>query len=151
MLKVDDRVWKKMMKDLLLTEKPKAQAGFFDGIAPEVYRGKSEADIMAINEFGAQIKGGGRIPPRRAIGKIARQKHKMFKRLSAMHLSRALNGGRPNLKVFGTLMKEAIANNINSPTGMVRNKKSTIRSKGFNNPLTETGHLGASVKDRVTR
>lgn len=149
MYKVDDRVWQKMMKDLMATEKKKAQAGFFDGKAPEVYRGKSEADIMAINEFGAQLKGGARIPPRRAIGKIARQKHKMFKRLSAMHLKRALTGGRPNLSVFGKLMNDAIANNINNSTGMIRNRKSTIRSKGFDNPLTDTNHLGSSVKDRV--
>lgn len=149
MIKVDDRVWQKMMKDLLVTEKQKAQAGFFDAKTPSVYRGKSEADIMNINEYGAHLKNGSKIPPRRAIGKVARQKHKVFKKLSAMHFRRVINGGRVNLKPFGKVMNQAISDNINSPTGMIRNKKSTIRSKGFNNPLTETGHLGSSVEDRV--
>lgn len=152
MVTVDDRVWQKMIKDLLTSEQVKTQAGFFDGITPEAYNGKSEADIMAINEFGAPlIHNGGRIVPRRAIGKISRQKRKVLARAAAIQGSRIIRGQKINLDIAGSIMQKGISDNINSPTGMRRNMASTARRKGFNNPLTETGHLGSSVTKRTIR
>lgn len=148
--KVDDRVWQKLINSLAQSETIQVQAGFFDGKTPEIYNGKSEADIMTINEYGAKLKGGN-IPPRRAIGKIARQKRKQLARLAGLQGTRMIRSLQPNLSFHGQLMKTAIADNINSPTGMRRNKASTISKKGFNNPLTETGHLGSSVDKREVR
>jgi len=146
-IKVDDRRWKQMMKDLLMSETVQAQAGFFDGKTPAIYDGKSEADIMAINEYGAKIKGGN-IPPRRAIGKVARQKVKKLRKGAVMQMGHVLRGRKVNMKWQGQILQEGIANNINNPTGMRRNKARTIKNKGFDNPLTETGHLGSSVTTR---
>ena len=148
--KVDDRVWQKLIKTLLESEKQSTQAGFFDGKTPAIYNGKSEADIMAINEFGATLKSG-YIPSRRAIGKVGKQKRKQLAKLSRIQGIRMIRSQKVNLGMHGKLLKSGIASNINNLTGMRRNKASTSRKKGFNNPLTDTGHLGSSVTSREVR
>lgn len=145
---VDDKIWQKMMVSLLQSESKVTQAGFFGGKTPAVYRGKSEADIMTINEYGSKKA---KIPPRRAIGKLPRQKRKVIATAASLQGIRMIRSFQPNLGIIGSLMKNAIAANINNPTGMRRNTNSTARKKGFNNPLTHTGHLGSNVTSREVR
>lgn len=59
------------------------------------------------------------------------------------------DGGRGVLNSVSKIISNRIKHNIEDPSHFVPNAPSTIKHKGFNNPLTETGFLAKNIYFKV--
>lgn len=109
--------------------------------------GATMAEIAAFQEFGTRS-----IPARPFLRTTLEENLAKYQRLAGRELSKALQPGgrtvkqvvnRLGLKIVADIQKKIVA--IRTPP----NAPSTIRQKGFDNPLIETGRLRQSINFEV--
>lgn len=119
-----------------LSTKRVAAAGFFD---------QETATNANLQEYGAPEAN---IPPRPFMQMTAEENRELW----ASHVQSQLAEGKTAneaLKSVGLLMAKAIGLNIKSGWKWQANAKSTVRRKGFNRPLVETGRMFTMVRFKV--
>lgn len=121
-----------------LSSKRVVAAGFFD---------EETATIANTLEFGAPEAN---IPPRPFMRATAAE----GKELWATHVQKQIAEGQTAtaaLKSAGLLMARAIGVNIKSGWKWVPNARRTVRRKGFNRPLVETGRMFTMVRYKLVK
>lgn len=120
-------------------------------------RSKRFVEKIAVwNELGREVgEGGARedVPPRPALKTMMRKSKKHFTDILTQYFRRWLDGQTEinNIEYrIGKELMERLKTSIRE-WRKPANKPATIRRKGFNNPLTETGLLERSIKWRSVR
>lgn len=154
------RALKQLVRDMHRSSKNVIEVGLLEGIASP-----ASIEKAMINVYGVPGPSGGwRIPPRDFLAaaethyvRIAKSaKPDVFNR----HNRKKADGGTKNIR---SLVNEYLAEvalraarevkrqieDPNSEASTPRNAASTIRKKGFDNPLLETGAMAADVAYRV--
>ena len=110
--------------------------------------GKTVAEVMEMNEFGM-----GELPMR----PVLRQSREVFNRQVGTFIHKLTaqvldSGGSPDdiPEAMGELFVDIVRNEIDS-SAFVANKASTIKRKGFNHPLYETGLAYETVSYKVIK
>lgn len=150
-IKIDNRPWKKIERNLKRGSNRVVRTGFFDGTYPD---GISVPQVAAWNEEGHLTGGGGYSPPRPfiRIGFIGRiEKSKLRKYLPyvnqiALGKITWVTLNKLIAEDMTELMKISILEWKSPP-----NSPMTIAKKGFNDPLIETGLMYDRVKSRIVR
>jgi len=150
-IKKDTKLLKKLIKRIENINHG-AEVGFFGGKAhPKNNGSHTIADVALINEFGPESPANSDSIPSRPfmrrtildnqayVGKMQKGAAQVLRgRVSARQLAKGLGD------VFKEDMQEMIASN-----DFVKNAPSTIRNKGEDDPLSETGTMERNVKSRV--
>lgn len=119
--------------------------------------GESVARIARINEYGysRETEDGKKvvIPPRpfmRLAWTMFSQQRNVYQNVIARKLIRNEISPEQALNQIGFALVGNILKSIKDGN-WVRNAPSTIKKKGFDSPLTDTGHMAQSVNHKVTK
>ena len=137
-IKIDDKEILKMIKK----QKPaRLSVGFWD----DVYDGKgiSVAAVAAFNEFG-----GGHTPPRPFMHWTVKNRNRKWRNIVRDILPQYAHDIKKVMSVLGEYASEDLSDVIRIWT-RPPNAPSTIKKKGFNDPLVETGKMMNSVRWKV--
>jgi len=131
-IKIDDKdIYKQLKK-----QNGKIEVGFFEG---EKYPdGKSVAKVAAFNEFG-----GGHTPPRPFMRTLAQNHRKIWRKILQDELPKE-EDAHTALATLAEYMVDDLKDYIRIWT-YPPNAPSTVKKKGFNNPLVDTGRMMNSV------
>ena len=152
-VKSEDSLKAFMNKVTKLTEY-KAEAGFYK----EQYHSESKmsmANLATILNYGVKNgEKGWKIPPRPFFYKAWIASLNIDSKDTCMAVRSYLYGGKPIRTVFKELadklaQRVTMAITAGSSATIPDNAEVTIRLKGFNYPLVETGKLASSVKSKV--
>ncbi|WP_430316934.1 hypothetical protein [Pseudomonas sp. p1(2021b)] len=144
-VKLDLRKLAAVERRLKKLEREKVEVGFFEEDKYE--DGTPVAEVAFYNEYGTSLN-----PRRPFMAPLLEDKplHAAITYNYALAMQDAISGkGRVKkwLELIGGLMQEQIQENIEDYPG--HNSPDTIRRKGFDDPLRDTGRMHDSVKVRV--
>lgn len=134
-IKIDD---KKIFK-ALKKQKATLEVGFWDDTYSD---GKSVASVAAFNEYG-----GGNTPPRPFMRNCVKRNRKKWRNAVQDILPVNLDI-KKTFQTLGEDMVEDLKYEIYA-TNTPPNAPSTVKRKGFNKPLIDTGKMVSSVRMRV--
>lgn len=125
----------------ILSSPPVAQVGIFGNA--------TVAEYARYNELGTST-----IPRRSFMVSTMRMFHKAYAAALANDLSIALASGKPSLAsrsilVWAERYRRDVFRRIMSGEIRPQNAASTVRRKGFNHPLVQTGEMAASLTVRT--
>jgi hypothetical protein len=139
-----DKGWQKMARKLRSLQTKRLYVGLFAG--DKYPDGTDVVDVAMWNHFGTE-----RIPERPFISFTIESREAAIKKRIAASVS-LLTEGRSTagqqLKLIGKYVSELIKREItlwDTPA----NAESTVKAKGFNDPLLETGKMRESVRHEV--
>jgi len=130
--------WQLMLSTMLRNRQGRVEVGLFDNAAITEYG--------FYNEFGTRT-----IPARSFIRSTLDQNRRRYQQIIEDGLNQAMLAGVPltrMLNKLGTTQSRDIKRKITS-LRTPPNAPSTIASKGFNNPLIETGAMRNAIRHRV--
>lgn len=152
-IRVDDRKWKLIFKELKIWENAFTAIGIHEGEQEHKEGQTPMALIAAVNEFGTNKAGknGTTIIPSRPWmrGWFDKNKRKILKRMKQLY-DKIIEGNlkaKQALKILGEWAQGELRKSIRdlqSPP----NAPSTIRQKGSSNPLIDTGQMMNSVRHK---
>ena len=134
-IKIDD---KKMLK-ALMKQKATLEVGFWGDTYSD---GESVASVAAFNEFG-----GGYTPPRPFMRNCVKRNKRKWRNAVQDRLPVTMDA-KKTFQTLGEDMVEDLKMEIYR-TNTPPNAPSTIKRKGFNKPLIDTGKMVSSVRMRV--
>jgi len=149
----------KHMKALKESNGKKVEAGWFEsdryGATKKDSTGTSVAKIARINEFGATITRGEvtyQIPARpfmrSAWLKFRADRKKIQAKIAKQIIEKKITGEQA-LGEIGNILEGYIVGSIRDG-GWQGNADSTIKKKGFDKPLIDTGHMWKTVNSKVS-
>ena len=106
--------------------------------------------LAAVQEYGAVAGNGAVIPPRPMLRTTVRKRSKQWVR-QAEELSKAVIEGKIKQAedIFGALVADDVKAMINDSSNWTPNAPATVRRKGKNTPLIDTGAMRDAVDYRV--
>lgn len=108
-------------------------------------RGVSYVDIATWNEYGTR-----RIPARPFVRIASDDNRKKWGSLAGDCVGKVIDGKKPNVgKTMGEQMKKDIQKVFGDKSKLAPNAPSTVRKKGHDKPLIDTGKLKSVVNYRV--
>lgn len=144
-VKKNTKVLKDIEKKLIKASHDAVQVGFFDGkLHPS--GDMTIAEVAAIQEFGT------REVPERPFMRTTIMKDREFVTYLENGISTIIWGVKPNakqgLKGAGQVLAEAMKESVETWTTPI-NSRATVRRKGFNDPLVETGTMRENISWRL--
>jgi hypothetical protein len=141
-----DMGWNKIMRDLADLDGTEVAAGILKDSGVDS-RGTPYTNIAIYNEYGTK-----HIPARPAVRIAADTKGNEWQRIAEKGICDIIDG-RGNksttCKAVGEAMKKDIQSIFGDTSKLASNAPSTIRKKGRNEPLVDTGTLKKKVAYRV--
>lgn len=106
--------------------------------------------LAAVQEYGAVAGNGAVIPPRPMLRTAVRKRGKQWIK-QAEELSKAVMAGKVKgaEEIFGALVADDVKAMINDSSNWTPNAPATVRRKGKNTPLIDTGAMRDAVDYRV--
>ncbi len=142
-VKERDSNYKKIVENLKRLNKKSVKAGVFSDAGKED-NGTPIVDVAIYNEYGT------RFIPSRPFVRIATEKNKkMWLDGAEQVVDNVIDGQKANFSNLGKQMVENIREVIGDKGLLVPNAPSTIRRKGHDLPLIETGKLKKSIRFEV--
>lgn len=142
-----DLGWNRIVKNLQRLDGTEISAGILQS-AGSYSKGQSLVDVAIWNEYGTQ-----KIPSRPFIRIASDQNRRKWERLSADCINEILDGSRTRPGYIGKRIGKAMKADIQAVMGdkskLAPNAPSTIKKKGHDKPLIDTGKLQSSVDYRV--
>jgi len=155
---VDKKEWNRLKKVMLAAASQEVQTGWFDGqrYGPE-NQNLPMAQVASWQEegtIGGQKNGSG-IPPRPFIRTFITglKRSKAFQVFVKYHLKQVMDGKRTwnsFYRLLGKFVRQGLQATMlkwSTPP----NAASTVKAKGFNDPLIESGTLWKSIKTRIMK
>ncbi|HWH86165.1 MAG TPA: hypothetical protein VNV36_05235 [Pseudomonas sp.] len=130
----------KALKELMATKAAHVRAGVLEGATyPD---GTKVATVAADNEFGSPTN-----PPRSYMRRTVVERSGVWKD----GFAKLMQSNTPEvaLEILGKQMVKDIQQTIKAIGAEGGNSKETIERKGFDKPLTDSGHLGRSIDSEV--
>ena len=138
-----DLGFKKRVRNLQNLNNKTVKAGVLAGSGNED-NGTSLVDVAFYNEYGTS-----KIPARPFV-RIANEKNQQtWANEAEKVVDKIVAGYDANFSILGNTMKENIQDVIGDKNLLVPNSPATIRRKGHDKPLIDTGKLKASIKFEV--
>lgn len=143
---------KDIQRNATVFERKRGEAGFFDGdIHPR--HGLPLAQIAADNNYGFMTPEGRTVPPRPFFSLACDTADSVVKESLIKGVGRMLSGDRlpdDSLRDAAENMAMWIGIYAESNALYIDNAPYTVKKKGFNRPLWETGYMATHIKSRVT-
>lgn len=151
-LTINNKPWKRIERNLKRGGNQIVRVGFFDGMYPN---GVSVPMVAAWNEEGHRTGWGGYSPPRPFIRvgfmKEIKQRKWLIKYLPYVH---RIAQGTMTWKSLNQLIAQELVDIMKKNIldwDTPQNSSTTIKIKGFNDPLINTGRMYDRVKAKVVR
>lgn len=139
-----DLGWNRIKTVITSLNKQKIEVGFLDN-------SNNIATIAFLNEFGHKARDGSQVPERAFMRDSLKKYQESFLKESIQRIKSILQGSLSvdsYLNISGKFWQDKIKYSIaefSTPT----NKPSTVKQKGFNDPLIHTGLMLATVKYKI--
>ena len=106
--------------------------------------------LAAVQEYGAVAGHGAVIPPRPMLRTTVRKRGKQWIAQAEALSKQVLKGKKINAEeIFGALVADDVKAMINDSKNWIPNATATVRRKGKNTPLIDTGAMRDAVDYRV--
>ena len=150
-----DKGWKRVTRKIFALDRKTVSAGIHTDAGNEK-NGESIAQVAFWNEFGTtREKDGAKVQhiPARPFVRLTFEEHnKEWHDEADTQLTAMVNGGKTAngaLNAVGRRMAKDIKSIIGDTSKLRHNAPATIRKKGFDKPLYETGKLKAAIDFKV--
>lgn len=119
---------------------PNVTVGIQDAEAAENREGITNANLMAIHEFGSMD---GRIPQRSVLRSTVDRERRLIGRMLERAVKNAAGNGNPRRELgrVGEKVRAEMVRTIDQSIGLEANAPSTIAAKGSSKPLIDLGIL----------
>ena len=134
-----DLGFKKRVRNLQRINNKSVKAGVFEGSGSED-NGTSLVDVAFYNEYGTS-----KIPARPFVRIASEKNQQTWANEAERVVDKVVAGYDANFSILGNTMKENIQDVIGDKNLLVPNSPATIRRKGHDKPLIDTGKLKASI------
>lgn len=144
-----DNGWNHVMEELGELGDLTVEAGVLKEDAGKKEGGASLVDVAAYNEFGT-----GRIPPRPFLRTAADENRKKYGKIAASGISSIISGrtdAHAVAEMVGNTMEGDIKMVIGDRGKLAPNAPATVRRKGSDAPLIDTGRLRQSIHHKVRK
>ena len=138
-----DLGFKNRVRNLQKLNNKSVKAGVLEGSGNED-NGTSLVDVAFYNEYGTS-----RIPARPFVRIASEKNQQTWANEAERVVDKIVAGYDANFSILGNTMKENIQAVIGDKNLLVPNAPSTIRRKGHDKPLIDTGKLKASINFEV--
>ena len=138
-----DLGFKNRVRNLQKLNNKSVKAGVLEGSGNED-NGTSLVDVAFYNEYGTS-----RIPARPFVRIASEKNQPTWANEAEKVVDKIVAGYDANFSILGNTMKENIQAVIGDKNLLVPNAPSTIRRKGHDKPLIDTGKLKASINFEV--
>ena len=138
-----DLGFKNRVRNLQKLNNKSVKAGVLEGSGNED-NGTSLVDVAFYNEYGTS-----RIPARPFVRIASEKNQQTWANEAEKVVDKIVAGYDANFSILGNTMKENIQAVIGDKNLLVPNAPSTIRRKGHDKPLIDTGKLKASINFEV--
>lgn len=139
-----DLGWNRIKTTITALNNQEVEVGFLNN-------SKNIATIAFLNEFGHKARDGSQVPERAFMRDALKKYQKTFLKESIQRIKTILQGSLSvdsYLNQSGKFWQDSIKYSI-AEFSTPANKPSTVKRKGFNDPLIHTGLMLATVKYKI--